>query len=471
MINSGNWNGLKVSEAKKLAIQTLKKLNVGKKKVTFRIRDWGVSRQRYWGCPIPIIYCSECNIVPVPENQLPVILPENINFDSSGNPLDKNDDWKNVKCPNCKRPATRETDTFDTFFESSWYFLRFTDPNSTRGFDKQNVSYWMPVDQYIGGVEHAVLHLLYSRFFTRALKDIGYLDLKEPFDGMMTQGMVCHQSFQDEDNNWLFPNEVKQKNGMYLAVKNNKKVKIGRIEKMSKSKKNVVDPENIIKNYGADTARLFMLSDSPPERDLEWTESGVEASFKFLKKIFRLGNYASSVNRVTDFNDPNNWKNENFNLIKKLNETIKLVSDDINRFSFNRCIAHFYSLINVLSNHKDNTDKGKQCYNYALNQFAIIFSPFSPHISEELWQKTGGTGLVSDTKWPIYNKKWLVKDHITIAIQINGKLRSTINLPLDSNEEFVKDKSLSNEIIKKNLENKVPKKIIFVPNKILNIVV
>ena len=240
---------------------------------------------------------------------------------------------------------------------------------------------------------------------------------------------------------------------------------------MSKSKKNVVDPENIIKNYGADTARLFMLSDSPPERDLEWTESGVEASFKFLKKIFRLGNYASSVNRVNDFNDPNNWKNENFNLIKKLNETIKLVSDDINRFSFNRCIAHFYSLINVLSNHKDNTDKGKQCYNYALNQFAIIFSPFSPHISEELWQKTGGTGLVSDTKWPVHNEKWLVKDHITIAIQINGKLRSTINLPINSNEEFVKDKSLSNEIIKKNLENKIPKNIIFVPNKILNIVV
>ncbi len=471
LINSYDWNGLDIHDGKKVAINTLEKLKIGKKKITYRIRDWGISRQRYWGCPIPIIYCKACGIVPVPEEELPVTLPDNVNFNISGNPLDENEEWKNVNCPNCNELALRETDTFDTFFESSWYFLRFTDPHSVNGFRKKEADYWMPVDQYIGGVEHAVLHLLYSRFFTRALSDVGYLDLSEPFDGMMTQGMVCHLSYKDINGNWLFPSEVKSENGKLLKIIDNSTVQAIRIEKMSKSKKNVVDPENIIQKYGADTARLFMLSDSPPERDLEWKESGVEGSYKFINKIYKLSLESNNIVSDLDFDNPEKWENDNYDLLKKLNETIESISVDIEKFSFNRCIAHLYTLFNSITNHKDLSTKGKQTKNYVLSQFAVLLSPFSPHVSEELWLKTSGKGLVSKACWPKANKHWLKKENIVIAIQINGKLRSTIELPINSEKTFVKDSVMKVPSIKKYLSQLEPKKIIYVPNKIINIVI
>ena len=269
--------------------QTLEKNGSGKREITYRLRDWGISRQRYWGCPMPIINCTECGPVPVPSEQIPILLPEDINFDDPGNPLENHATWKKVSCPECGQPALRETDTFDTFFESSWYFARFCSPTSPDGLIKNNVNYWLPVDQYIGGVEHAVLHLLYSRFFTRALNKCGYLDLKEPFSGLVTQGMICHETYKNADGQWLLPDEVVNKGGdKFISQLDGQNVIRGRSEKMSKSKKNVVDPEVIISDYGADTARLFMLSDSPPERDLQWTENGVVSSFKFVNKIWNL---------------------------------------------------------------------------------------------------------------------------------------------------------------------------------------
>ena len=282
LINSADWNGLDNDAGKKAAIAALEAAQSGSGETTFRLRDWGVSRQRYWGCPIPVIHCASCGVVPVPEADLPITLPENVDFSAPGNPLANHPSWKNIKCPECGSAAEREQDTFDTFFESSWYFLRYADPTHKDGFSAAAAAYWMPVDQYIGGVEHAVLHLLYSRFFTRALSHVGYLDLDEPFAGLTTQGMVCHETYRDSSG-WLFPEQVtKNVNGEFLNIETNESVTAGRTEKMSKSKKNVVDPETIIQTYGADTARIFMLSDSPPDRDLEWTESGVEGAWRYL---------------------------------------------------------------------------------------------------------------------------------------------------------------------------------------------
>ena len=300
LINSGPWTGLDIEAGKKAAINALETANSGTRKIIYRLRDWGVSRQRYWGCPIPIIHCPTCGPVPVPEEQLPVTLPEDVEFDTPGNPLDRHPNWADTVCPKCGERARRETDTFDTFFESSWYFLRYADPNADEAFSKEAASYWMPVDQYIGGVEHAVLHLLYSRFFTRALSKVGYIDLDEPFAGMMTQGMVCHQSYKTVDGQWLFPNEVEKKGDSWLHKQTQEPVQAGRVEKMSKSKRNVVDPEHILATYGADTARLFMLSDSPPERDLEWTEAGIEGAFRFMQKIWKLAQKTDASGR--DFN-------------------------------------------------------------------------------------------------------------------------------------------------------------------------
>ena len=322
LINSGPWNGMDIEAGKAAAIRALETANAGGRKVTYRLRDWGVSRQRYWGCPIPVIHCPTCGPVPVPENELPVTLPEEVEFDTPGNPLDRHPSWADTACPQCGEKARRETDTFDTFFESSWYFLRYADPSAHEAFSKEAASYWMPVDQYIGGVEHAVLHLLYSRFFTRALSKVGYINLDEPFAGMMTQGMVCHQSYKSIDGQWLFPNEVEKEGGNWLHKKTRKPVQAGRVEKMSKSKRNVVDPEHILAKYGADTARLFMLSDSPPERDLEWTESGIEGAFRFMQKIWKLQN--------------TNKSGRNFNP-----DEAKLSNQDKN------CCAHFIQPFNL----------------------------------------------------------------------------------------------------------------------------
>ena len=325
LFNSGDWNGLSVEAGKRAAIDALQAKSAGNGRTTYRLRDWGVARQRYWGCPIPIIHCEKCGMVAVPDTDLPVELPEDVDFDTPGNPLSNHPSWKHTDCPTCGGPAIREQDTFDTFFESSWYFLRFADPHHPDGFSRDAAAYWMPVDQYIGGVEHAVLHLLYSRFFMRALRDVGYLDLDEPFAGLMTQGMVCHQTFQADDGKWLFPTEVERDGDDWRHRETGKAVTAGRIEKMSKSKRNVVDPELIISDYGADTARLFMMSDSPPERDMEWTESGAEGAARFLRRLFRMSADAS----LPPVGTPAPTNDSTKPLMRAAHKAIDAVSSDI----------------------------------------------------------------------------------------------------------------------------------------------
>ncbi|MDA0961286.1 MAG: leucine--tRNA ligase, partial [Proteobacteria bacterium] len=355
LFNSGAWNGLDIEAGKAAAIAAITAASAGSGETTYRLRDWGVSRQRYWGCPIPIIHCGDCGPVPVPEKDLPVTLPEDVDFAGSGNPLSRHPSWKHTSCPKCGKAAAREQDTFDTFFESSWYFLRYADPASDDGVNGEAAAYWLPVDQYIGGVEHAVLHLLYSRFFTRALSKVGYLDLGEPFAGLMTQGMVCHQTFQDKSGKWLFPTDVVKKRDAWVQIVDDSEVTAGRIEKMSKSKRNVVDPELIIQNYGADTARLFMLSDSPPERDMEWTESGVEGASRFLKRVWRMAQDPELAPRgAAPLPDS---EGSALALIRMAHKSIIGLSADIENFRFNRAVAQLHMLANAIADVKAG-DKG-----------------------------------------------------------------------------------------------------------------
>ena len=468
LINSGDWNGLSVEEGKVKAIETLEALGCGTAKTTYRLRDWGVSRQRYWGCPIPIIYCDDCGTVPVPEDQLPVTLPDDVEFGGNGNPLENHPEWKHVNCPSCGGDATRETDTFDTFFESSWYFLRYTDPKASEAFSQEAARYWMPVDQYIGGVEHAVLHLLYSRFFTRALSKIGYLDLDEPFAGLLTQGMVCHQSFKDNDGNWLFPDEVRRQGDSFIHAQTGEAIEAGRIEKMSKSKRNVVDPEQIIDSYGADTARLFMLSDSPPERDLEWTESGVEGAHRFIQKLWRLKDKLSGETDLSAIGDLSDTGKASLRVI---HQSIASISNDIERFSLNRCVAQLHILANAITDLKEDDKATNQVRDFGIRILAQLISPFSPHIAEEIWQATGQTNLVADAPWPEADESWLVADEIEIGIQVNGKLRGTIKLPVDCDQDEAREKALAHPSIVKYLEEAEPRKVIVVPNRIINVVV
>ena len=469
LINSGPWTGLDIEAGKVAAIETLKNTNTGTRKITYRLRDWGVSRQRYWGCPIPIIHCPTCGPVPVPEHQLPVTLPKDVEFDTPGNPLDRHPSWADTVCPSCGETARRETDTFDTFFESSWYFLRYSDPAADEAFSGEAASYWMPVDQYIGGVEHAVLHLLYSRFFTRALSKIGYLDLDEPFSGMMTQGMVCHQSYKSEDGQWLFPEEVEKKGNDWLHKQTGKTVQAGRVEKMSKSKRNVVDPERILATYGADTARLFMLSDSPPERDLEWTEAGIEGAFRFMQKIWKLAQKTDASGR--DFNpEETKLSNQDETLLRALHTAIHSIEKDIDRFAFNRCVAHLHVLVTAISDYKGEKQDNKAMRSYALRHLAILLSPFSPHISEEIWKITCADGLVSQADWPQTDNKWFVTDEVEVAVQVNGKLRATLLLPVDCDRQKAETDALNLDAVKKYLNNQSPKRVIVVPNRIVNVV-
>ena len=468
LINSGDWDGLSVEDGKVKAIEVLESLGCGTAKTTYRLRDWGVSRQRYWGCPIPIIYCDDCGTMAVPEDQLPVTLPEDVEFGGNGNPLENHPSWKHTNCPSCGKAATRETDTFDTFFESSWYFLRYTDPKADEAFSPEAARYWMPVDQYIGGVEHAVLHLLYSRFFTRALSQIGYLDLDEPFAGLLTQGMVCHQSFKDQDGNWLFPEEVRKDGADFVHAKTGVPIEAGRIEKMSKSKRNVVDPEQIIDSYGADTARLFMLSDSPPERDLEWTESGVEGAHRFIQKIWRLKDKLVGEHDLSAIDDLSDTGKASLRVI---HQSIASISNDIERFALNRCVAQLHILVNAISDLKTDDKATNQVRDFGIRILSQLLSPFSPHIAEEIWQATGQSGLVANASWPEADESWLVADEIEIGIQVNGKLRGTIHLPVDCDKDVAEEKALAHPSLVKYLEGKEPRKVIVVPNRIINVVV
>jgi len=469
LFNSHSWNGLDTGAGKKAAIESLIAADSGSGETTYRLRDWGVSRQRYWGCPIPIIHCKVCGAVPVPESDLPITLPEDVDFSSSGNPLANHPTWKHTTCPKCQGAAEREQDTFDTFFESSWYFLRYTDPDYADGINSEATAYWLPVDQYIGGVEHAVLHLLYSRFFTRALSKVGYLSLDEPFSGLMTQGMVCHQTFKDQNSKWLFPNDVMKEGNDWITIAGGHPVVAGRIEKMSKSKKNVVDPEQIIESYGADTARLFMLSDSPPERDMEWTESGVEGASRFLKRVYQMAQDQALAPVGTAILPDS--EGSALALIRMAHKSIINLSDDIENFRFNRAVAQLHILANTIANVK-LVDKGaSEAKRFGIETLAQLLSPLSPHVAEEIWQCLEHNGMLANTAWPKADETIAADEKVNIGIQVNGKLRDTISLPRDSDTADAEARALESPAVLRYLDNKTPKKIIVVKNRIINVVI
>ncbi len=469
LFNSGAWNGLDIEAGKAAAIAAITAANAGTGETTYRLRDWGVSRQRYWGCPIPIIHCGDCGPVPVPEKDLPVTLPEDVDFAGSGNPLSRHPSWKHTSCPKCGKAAAREQDTFDTFFESSWYFLRYADPASDDGVNGEAAAYWLPVDQYIGGVEHAVLHLLYSRFFTRALSKVGYLDLGEPFAGLMTQGMVCHQTFQDKSGKWLFPTDVVKKGDAWVQIADDSEVTAGRIEKMSKSKRNVVDPELIIQNYGADTARLFMLSDSPPERDMEWTESGVEGASRFLKRVWRMAQDPELAPRgAVPLPDS---EGSALALIRMAHKSIIGLSADIENFRFNRAVAQLHMLANAIADVKAGDKGASEAKRFAIETLTQLLAPLSPHIAEEIWQCLGHDGLLANAAWPQADASLAADDEIEIGIQVNGKLRDTIMLPRDCEASDAEARALASPAIIRYLDGKPPRKVIIVKNRIINVVI
>jgi len=463
LYHSDFLNGLTSEDAKREAIARMEKLGKGKGTTQYRLRDWGISRQRYWGCPVPIVHCPSCGIVPVPEKDLPVTLPEDVSFGQPGNPIAHHPTWKHTTCPECGGKAERETDTFDTFFESSWYQFRYCDPkNEERGFDKDKVAYWAPVDQYIGGVEHAVMHLLYARFFTRALKKCGYLNFDEPFTALFTQGMVTHETYKDQNGKWLYPAEIEFSGNAVYKKADQCPVTVGRIEKMSKSKKNTVDPVEILETYGADAARLFILSDSPPERDLEWTESGIEGAWKYVNRVWRLIMMQDDAPAATGKADSDAMR-------RKIHKTIHEMTQDLERFHFNKSVARLRELSNAL---EDFTTQGGDADVRREGIVAMIklMAPMMPHLAEELWAHLGHATLVVDEHWPQADESLLANDTVTIAIQVNGKLRATVQLPRDIEQSAAEKAAMNDPAVQKALEGKAPKKIIVVPNRIINVV-
>ena len=456
IVNSEFLNELSVKEAKLNIIDKIEKLSIGKRKINYRLRDWGVSRQRYWGTPIPIIYCNDCGTVAVPESDLPVTLPVDVDFTKQGNPLASHPSWKHVDCPKCMKPAVRETDTFDTFFESSWYFARFCSPKFNEPVDRAICEKFLPVDKYIGGVEHAVLHLLYARFFTKAMKKCGYFDLSEPFKGLFTQGMVCHETYKDANGNWLYPDEIIKKDGKIWHKETKEEVKLGRLEKMSKSKKNVVDPGSLIDEYGADTVRLFMVSDTPPERDLEWSDKGVDGCYKFLNRIYRV---ADSIKDLKENSQVNN------SLLRIIHKTIYNVTNDYEKMHFNRAVARIRELSNLITDDLNTSE-----VRAVLRAVLQLISPITPHLAEDLWHVLGEDGLLATSLWPEYDNALIIDDIVKIAVQINGKLRATIDVEANKTKADLEVMVLSLPQIQKFTEGLQVKKIIIVPNKIINIV-
>ena len=462
IINSSFLNGLKVEEAKTKVIKEIEKLKIGKKKITFRLKDWGISRQRYWGCPIPMIHLKDGSIVPVDKSELPVRLPEDIDLNQKGNPLEKHKNWKNTVHKKTGKPATRETDTLDTFVDSSWYFLRFCSPKEkTEPFKISDVNYWMPVDQYIGGIEHAILHLLYSRFFMRALKkNNNKIQNNEPFKGLFTQGMVCHETYKDQNGKWLTPSEVeKDSDGKYRKISDKSVVKVGPSESMSKSKKNVIDPENMIKTYGADAVRWFILSDSPPEKDIQWSNQGVNAAYKFLQKVYNL------CCIVNERSESKSSFDKEFNL--KMNSYINKITNSINDFNLNVVVANVYEIYNLFFNHINKEVSNKTLKNNLINLIKILI-PFTPHVANECLEILGA----KDTKsWPQIDKKLILKEKIKMVIQINGKTRDVFELEKGVKQIDVEKICKKNVKIKDKFKNKSIKKVIFVKDRIINFII
>jgi leucyl-tRNA synthetase len=475
--NSHFLDGLSTRDAIKAAIAELVKLGKGEATTQWRLRDWGVSRQRYWGCPIPAIHCTECGVVPVPEKDLPIALPDDVAFDKGkpGNPLDRHPTWKHVKCPQCSRNATRETDTLDTFVDSSWYFARFTDPNNESApFDKKLASYWLPVDQYVGGVEHAVLHLLYARFFTRGMRDCGLLDgpaSGEPFASLFTQGMVVHETYKSASGSWLLPEETDVKDGKRVELNGGAAVEIGAIEKMSKSKKNVVDLDAFVTDFGADVARWFVLSDSPPERDVEWTASGVKGAWGFVQRVWTLTEaHGKAAPKLGDAAPASANDGEALALRQLAHRAIQSVTDDIEQFRFNVAVARGYELVNAIAKLKGDDEGAVFARGEALRILAQLISPFMPHLAEECWETLGGQGFVATAPWPVADPALAARTTVTLPIQVNGKKRAEIEAPKGAAETDVRELALQHAAVKPFLEGVTVRKVIVVPDRIVNIV-
>ena len=463
-----HFTGVDVATGEEVIDETIRfaeKQGWGSGVTKYRLRDWGLSRQRYWGCPIPVVHCDSCGLVAEKKKNLPIKLPDDVKFDKPGNPLDRHETWRNCKCPECDGPALRETDTMDTFVDSSWYFTRFTSYNSTTPTDEKEINYWMNVDQYIGGVEHAILHLLYSRFFARAMHHCGHLPKSaiEPFDALFTQGMVTHAIYERDNENgrptYFYPEEVEIKDGKAFLKCDGSEVKIIPSAKMSKSKNNVVDPVAIIDDFGADTARWFVLSDSPPERDVEWTASGVEAANRHLNRVYKI------VSEIIKDNTPNNENDAS--LTKETHKAIHDVTMGLESFGFNSAIARLYGFTNILAKSKAGAD-AKQAAAKALVQ---LMGPMTPHLAEELWADLGGDGLVVSADWPKADPNFLIDDEITLPVQINGKRRTEITVPQDTELVEIEKITLRCEAVVKALNGNTPKKIIVVPGRIVNVVV
>ena len=456
LVNSGEYDGLSVEDGKAAIIKALEAQGRGEGKTVWRLRDWGVSRQRYWGTPIPFIHCDACGIVPVPKADLPVVLPEDVDFQTPGNPLVRHATWKHVDCPKCGSAATRETDTLDTFVDSSWYFLRFASQPADKPFDPAEVAAWLPVEQYIGGIEHAILHLLYARFWTRALKHMGQIGFAEPFASLFTQGMVTHETYSRRDGGktaYYAPDEVSREAERALLKADGGEVEIGRVVKMSKSKKNVVDPDTIIAQYGADAVRWFMLSDSPPERDLPWSEAGIEGCARFVQRVWRL------------VSADGEGEGDDLDLRRKTHKIIVAVAQDIEALSFNKAVARLYELAGAIEKAGPSADRRD-----ATLALMKLVSPMMPHLAEEAWHRAGGKGLIADAPWPEHDPAMLVEDEVTIAVQHKGKLRDTLTAPKGASKEALEEMALASEKVQRSLDGAEIRKVIVVPDRLVNIV-
>ena len=487
LVNSRFLDGMTVEQAKnevanRLETTALFNAPQGVRKVNFKLRDWGVSRQRYWGCPIPIIHCETCGAVPVPDADLPVKLPEDVSFDQPGNPLDRHPTWKHVACPSCGAPARRETDTMDTFVDSSWYYARFTDPNNTaEPASAAALQRWLPVDQYIGGIEHAILHLLYSRFFARAMRDSGHAAAAEPFAGLFTQGMVVHETYKGADGAWLSPAAVRieasDAGRRAFLIDGGAPVEIGPIEKMSKSKKNTVDPDEIVASYGADTARLFVLSDSPPDRDVIWSDEGAQGAWRFVQRLWRITGELGRVAAPADTAAPAAFSPEALALRQATHRTIAQVSENIERLRFNSAIARIREFVNELTTALDAvTEAGVApdaafAFREAADALARLVAPMTPHVAEACWADLGHSDLVAEADWPIADPALVAQDMISLPVQVNGKKRAEILVPHDADEETIRKESLGHDAVVRAMEGKPLKKFILVPKRIVNVVV
>ncbi|HHB82973.1 MAG TPA: leucine--tRNA ligase, partial [Devosia sp.] len=484
MVNSKFLDGMTPAQAFEQVADRLSNIDLrgkpqGSRKTNYRLRDWGISRQRFWGCPIPIIHCDNCGQVNVPDADLPVRLPEDPDLSKPGNALDHHPTWKFVPCPTCGADARRETDTMDTFVDSSWYFARFTSPKSSQPVVPEIANSWLPVDQYIGGIEHAILHLLYSRYFTRALKQIGLVDLKEPFKGLFTQGMVTHETYKDEDGNWVSPDDIRieTKDGERLAfvMSTNRPATIGPVEKMSKSKLNGVDPQDMLKTHGADAIRWFVLSDSPPERDVEWNEAGIDGASRFVQRLYKIVHEAMALGQLSP-RDAGKDDRVARDFLAHVHATTKAVGEELAGIRFNRAIAQIYDLANGFSKFlpqvaKEPNGERILALRQGLDHLIVLIAPFMPHMAETCWQQLGKSGLVCDAPWPEVDPALLIKESTILPVQVNGKRRGEIEVPLNAPKSLIEEKALSLEAIERILAGESPKKIIVVPNRIINIVI